>query len=67
MLREIDTNFVPKDNNIPVHFGDFKNKINEQGRISKTSYPTPDFQLIQIDKELDFIFLANNNFFDMKN
>ena len=54
LFREIGTNFLPKEGNMPSHFGDFKQKINEIGQIPKSAYPSPDIQILQVDKNLDF-------------
>jgi hypothetical protein len=74
-FREIGTNFLKLDLDFEprsptdgsFHFGEFKAKVNMQGKIPKTAYPAPDIQLLSINKDLDFLLLANNNFYDMKN
>lgn len=73
-FREIGTNFLKLDLDFDprsptdgsFHFGDFKAKVNKEGKIPKTAYPAPDIQLLSINKDLDFLLLANNNFYDMK-
>ena len=62
LFREIGTNFTQKSGK-PPHFGDLYGKINKEGKIPKTAHPFADLQISQLDKSMDFLYIASNNFY----